>query len=33
MMIAEITDAIEAFEPRARVVGITFAIDKSNPGA
>jgi len=32
MMIAEITDAIREFEPRARVVGITFTTDNSNPG-
>lgn len=33
MMIAEVTDAIREFEPRARIVSITFKTDKSNPGS
>ena len=32
LMIAEIYDAIKIYEPRATIVGVTFAIDESQPG-
>lgn len=32
MMISEITEAIQQFEPRALVVGITFETDANDPG-
>jgi phage baseplate assembly protein W len=32
IMVAEIEDAIRTYEPRARVVNITFAADENIPG-
>lgn len=32
MMIAELDEAIEAFEPRAHVVSIEINVDEKNPG-
>ena len=32
LLVAEITDAISEYEPRAVVVGVTFAIDENIPG-
>lgn len=32
MMIAEVREAIERWEPRATVVGVSFSEDLSNPG-
>jgi hypothetical protein len=32
MMVAAIIEAIDQYEPRARVVDVTFAIDESHPG-
>lgn len=32
LIFAEVKEAVEKFEPRAEVVGISFAEDKSSPG-
>lgn len=32
LMVAEIKEAIERFEPRAEFVGVTFDVDAKNPG-
>lgn len=32
ILFAEVKEAVEEFEPRAEVVGISFAEDKSSPG-
>ncbi len=32
MLIAEVKEAVEEFEPRAEVIGVTFAEDRAIPG-